>query len=80
MSVREWGENMGYIIVGDTASFKGCLVTVINGSRSFAEKRLEQMLYAPTENDLLLMKGHKNLRIEETESKDEWWNDPFLAN
>ncbi len=52
-----------YIIVGDTKSFKDCLIKVCKGSRAFAEKTLERMLYAPTENDLLLMKGHKNLRI-----------------
>lgn len=69
-----------YIIVGDTKSYKGCLVTVVRGDRHAAEKVLERMLYAPTENDLLLMKGHKNLRIEEVEEKDQWWNDPFLAN
>ena len=69
-----------YIIVGDTKSFKDCLVTVVRGSRSYAEKVLERMLYAPTEDDLLLMRGHKNLRIKEVEEKDQWWNDPFLAN
>ena len=69
-----------YIIVGDTASFKDCLITVCKGNRAFAEKTLERMLYKPTANDLLLMKGYKNLRIEETEEKEQWWNDPFLAN
>lgn len=34
----------------------------------------------PTDNDLILMRGHKNLRIEEVVEKDQWWNDPFLAN
>lgn len=69
-----------YIIVGDTKSFKDCLVTVCKGSRAFAEKTLERMLYAPTENDLLLMKGHTNLRIKEVVENKQWWNDPFLAN
>lgn len=69
-----------YIIVGDTASYNNCLVTVVHGDRHFAEKVLERMLYAPTDNDLILMRGHKNLRIEEVVEKDQWWNDPFLAN
>lgn len=69
-----------YIIVGDTKSYKGCLITVVRGSRSDAEKVLERMLYAPTDNDWELMKGHNNLRIEEVEEKEQWWNDPFLAN
>ena len=72
--------DMGYIIVGDTRSFSDCLITVVDGDRQRAEKVLERMLYAPTDNDLILMKGHNNIRIKETESKDEWWNDPFLAN
>lgn len=36
-----------YIIVGDTASYNNCLVTVVHGDRHFAEKVLERMLYAP---------------------------------
>lgn len=69
-----------HIIVGDTKSYKDCLITVVRGDRNVAEKVLERMLYAPTENDLLLMKGHKNLRIKKVEEKEQWWNDPFLAN
>ncbi len=69
-----------YIIVGDTKSFKDCLITVVRGDRNAAEKVLERMLYAPTENDYKLMEGHKNLRIKEVKEKDQWWNDPFLAN
>lgn len=69
-----------HIIVGDTKSYKDCLVTVVHGDRAAAEKVLERMLYAPTDNDCILMKGHKNLRIKEVEEKDQWWNDPFLAN
>lgn len=71
---------MGYIIVGDTKKFKDCLVYVINGNKQFAEQVLDRMLHNPNKNDLEAMKGHTNLRIESTEPKDEWWNDPFLAN
>ena len=69
-----------HIIVGDTKKFKHCLITVIRGDRKKAEERLEQMLNAPTENDKRLMEKHFNLRIEAVEEKDQWWNDPFLAD
>ena len=74
---------MGYVIVGDTAQYKGCLVSAFSENswtREKCEKRLEQMLTAPTDNDKLLLKGHTNFRVEETESKNKWWNDPFLVN
>ena len=69
-----------YIIIGDTEKYEGCLVTVVHGTRERAEERLEQMLTAPTANDKILMEGHTNFRIKDVEEKDQWWNDPFLAN
>lgn len=69
-----------HIIVGDTSAFKNCLITVVHGDRHFAEKVLERMLYAPTETDLILMQGHKNIRIKEVVEEDQWWNDKVLAN
>ena len=69
-----------YIIIGDTEKYEGCLVTVVHGTRERAEERLEQMLTVPTANDKILMEGHTNLRIKDVEEKDQWWNDPFLAN
>lgn len=69
-----------YIIVGDTDSFKDCLITVVHGDRQFAEKTLESMLYSPTKDDLILMQGHKNIRIKEVVEEDQWWNDKVLAN
>ncbi|MBQ2176838.1 MAG: hypothetical protein II453_17910 [Alphaproteobacteria bacterium] len=69
-----------YVIVGDTKNYFGCLVMVCKGDRDFAEKVLQRMLSNPTQNDKRCMKGHTNLRIEEVEEKDCWWNDPFLVN
>lgn len=69
-----------YVIVGDTKNYDGCLIMVCRGDRNFAEKVLQRMLNNPTQNDKRCMEGHTNLRIEEVEEKDCWWNDPFLVN
>ena len=70
---------INYVIVGDTEKYKNCLVTVCRSDKKeFAEKRLEQMLTNPTENDLRLMKGHTNFRIMEAKEEEQWWNDKFL--
>lgn len=69
-----------YVIVGDTKNYIGCLVATCGINKEYANKILNRMMHNPTENDKLLCKGHINLRIEENESKDCWWNDSFLAN
>lgn len=69
-----------YIIIGDTKRYNGCLVMICRGNRELAESVLNRMLKNPTENDKVLMKGHKNLRIKPVEEKDQWWNDPFLMS
>lgn len=69
---------MEYIIVGDTASYKGCLVAVCGGDRKRAEQMMNRMVSNPSDNDKWITKGHFNLRIEQTDNG--WWNDPFLAN
>ena len=71
---------MEYIIVGDTEKHGECLIYTVNGGKDFAEEVLHRMLTKPTEYDLRAMQGHKNIRVKEVESKDCWWNDPFLAN
>lgn len=71
---------MEYIIVGDTENYKECLVCLAGWDKDNAEERLNQMLTNPTENDRALMKGHSNFKVVAVESKDCWWNDPFLAN
>jgi hypothetical protein len=38
------------------------------------------MLTNPTENDMAISNGMTNFRIEQTEDKDCWWNDPVLCN
>lgn len=69
-----------YVIAGDTAKYKDCLVYTCGKSKDWAEQVLNRMLTNPNENDLIVMKGLSNLRVEAVESKDQWWNDPFLAN
>lgn len=71
---------MGWIIVGDTDKYVGCLMYTIVGDKNYAEKVLDRILNDPDDEDKKMLKTHHNVRIEETEPKDEWWNDPFLAN
>ena len=62
---------MEYIITEHTEQFGWCLFKVCRGDKAFAEKCLrEEQLANPD----------KRLRLEEVESKDCWWNDPFLSN
>ena len=69
-----------YIIVGDTAQYKDCLVYTCGTDKSWADKVLERMLTNPTEQDKRELKKHSNLRVEPVSEKEQWWNDPFLAN
>lgn len=69
-----------YIIVGDTQNYEGCLVCVCGSDRNHAGKVLKRMTESPTENDIRTIGECVNLRIKEVESKNCWWNDPFLAN
>ena len=71
---------MGWIIVGDTDKYEGCLVYTINGGKELAEQVLDRMMNNPNKEDLRVRETHRNLRIKETKPEDEWWNDPFLAN
>lgn len=61
-----------YIIIGDTDTYKDCLVCVC-GTLDHAEYVLHRMQTAPTKNDLNLLKTHRNLRIKEVPEKDCWW-------
>ena len=61
-----------YVIVGDTANYKDCLVCVCFTAEN-AEKVLHRMLTNPNDNDKALMKGHTNLRIKITPKEDCWW-------
>ena len=62
---------MEYIIQEYDSKYGWCLFTVCKGDREFAEKTLVRL---QKENPT------KQLRIEEVNSKDCWWNDPFLSN
>jgi len=64
-----------YIIVGDTAEYKDCLVYVCGTNRSWAEKVLHRMLTAPDERDKEILKTHSNLRVKEVLAEDCWWRD-----
>lgn len=68
------GNNLEYIIKGDTPEFKDCLVYVCGKSLDVAKEDLHRMLNNPNENDKKLIQNMGNLRIEETEDKDCWWN------
>ena len=72
--------NTEYIIIGDTERFDECLVAVCGNDKDHAMKVLNRMINNPTENDKRLTKGHHNLRVQEANSGECWWNDPFLAN
>lgn len=67
-----------YIIIGDTEKYKDCLVYTCGKNKEHAEKVLAEILANPTADDTLAR--HSNFRIKEVEEKDQWWNDPFLAN
>ena len=62
---------MEYIITEHTERFGWCLFVLAGTTRERAEKRL-----AEVQRDF----PNKQFRIEEVESKDCWWNDPFLSN
>lgn len=63
-----------YVITGDTEKYKDCLIYVIGESFDRAKEILNRMLNNPTENDKRVMNGAFNLRIEEVDKKDCWWN------
>ena len=69
-----------YIIVGDTERFTDCLVAVCGTDMHRAEEVLHRFLTDPGDNDLKIIEGHFNLRIEKVKAEDCWWNDPFLSN
>ena len=63
-----------FVIVGDTETSQGCLVCLCGADYKRACEILERILYNPTPNDLLSIKGHSNLRIEEVASENCWWH------
>ena len=67
-----------YIIIGDTKKYKDCLVYTCGKDRKDAERVLADILANPTADDMLAR--HTNFRIKEVEEREQWWNDPFLAN
>ena len=69
-----------YIIVGDTAEHKNCLVALCGTDLEHAKEVLHRMLTNPTENDKHLMERHTNFRIESVGEKKQWWHDPFLMS
>ena len=67
---------MQYIVKGDSEKFDDCLVFVIGHStKEYAQSVLDRIINNPTENDKRIIKGMKNLRIEEVDDQDCWWNE-----
>lgn len=64
-----------YIIAGDTEQYKGCLIMSCGSSKERAEDTLQRLLSDPDENDKMMIEGYSNLRVEEVEQKDCWWED-----
>lgn len=69
---------MEYIIVGDTAEYKECLVYACGKLKERAKEVLSRMLTDPNENDKLVMRGMFNFKIKTVEDENCWWNDPVL--
>lgn len=68
--------NIEYVIVGDTKEYgNSCLVYVVGTSFENAEQVLNRMLNNPNDNDKKLINEVTNLRIEEVDKKDCWWNE-----
>lgn len=67
---------MGFIIVGDTEKYKGCLVQAFVGdswTRQQVEAHIQKL-------DKQVVGDCVNLRVEETKEEQEWWNDSVLRN
>ena len=65
---------MEYIIVGDSEKCEGCLLYCGFKENEQAERVLNRMLNNPTLGDEQIMRGKSNIRVQEVESKDCWWN------
>jgi hypothetical protein len=64
-----------YIIVGDTKDYNSCLIYRCGDNRENAERVLNRLLNNSNDNDKFVSKGHFNIRIEEVDSSECWWND-----
>jgi hypothetical protein len=62
---------MEYIITEKTDKHGWCLFRVCGKNKEAAEKSLKRL---QAENP------DKELRLETVDSKECWWNDPFLSN
>lgn len=67
--------NKRYVIVGDTETSNGCLVMTCGASKERADEVLQKLLSDPNEQDKMMIEGHTNLRVEEVDSSDCWWED-----
>ena len=65
---------MEYVIVGDTESYKNCLICVCGGNKAHAEQTIDRILNNPTEYDQMMIKGHTNIRLEKCERENGWWH------
>lgn len=62
-----------WIIIGDTDKHKDCLVCRCGTDEKYAASVLNRITNYPTEDDLLMINEHTNLRIKFSENKDCWW-------
>lgn len=71
---------MGWIVVADTDRFDDCLVSVGFCDEEDAQKFADELNADQELQNKYGIKGHRNFRPKHTEPRNEWWNDPFLAN
>ena len=72
---------MGYVLAADTDEFNDCMVRPCSTLES-AKICLAKFESAEDEQirKEIAEYGYRNFHIVSTDPKDEWWNDPFLAN
>ena len=71
--IRGTGESCEYALLGDTAEFKGVLVSLHHGSKGELEERLKYEI----EDDDLRYAQYSNLHFEKVESNSAWWHNKF---
>ena len=68
-----------YTIIGDINN-KSYLICLAGRNLKNAKEILNKFLYNPDTNEKHLIEGYSNIRIQEIENEENWWNDPALVN
>lgn len=73
---EELREEEGYefIVAGDTAEYKGCLVFTCGKSLEHAKKVLQESLEGTDPSTARTCKRFTNLRLKRVKSADAWWH------